>query len=574
MRLSGIAVSPGYGSGIAVALQGSDSAVHRRPIPKEDISTEVVRFEDAINLSRNQIETLKKGACERIGEEMGAIFDVHLLLLKDGAFVDKAISNIKEGSNAEWALKEAIEALKKGFAFMEDPYFRDRVADLEDVYLRLLGNLKGGKKENVIPSNEPIIVIARNLSPSDVVSLSKANVVAFATEIGGKTSHTVILAKSLEIPAVIGIHNLLEVCMDGSRVVVDGILGEVFINPTQEEEKILTEREEAYKKHKATMLSYKGIPAKTRDGIRVKMLVNIDLLPEIEGATGPEVDGVGLYRSEFLFLSSAPAIPSEEEHFETYMTLARSYAPRQVIIRTLDLGGEKYFHSVLSSEDKNPVLGLRAIRFCLSKPDIFMPQLKGILRASALGNVSIMFPMVSCVDEILKARELLESAKADLTERGLPYNPDIKIGIMVEVPSIVFLIPQMAKYVDFFSIGTNDLMQYLLAVDRNNDAVTYLYRPLHPSFLRAIQMICSEAEKFNKPVSCCGEVASEPVLAPVLVALGVSELSMTVTSLPDVKKKLIDTSVKQIKKALKRAINLSTADEVAELLHPLLTAEE
>ncbi len=562
LYLKGICASPGIAVGKAVVLETQGPAIFRVAVPEEDMDREVMRFRGAMTEAQAQLQRLRDRFGKDHHETAGKIFEAQILMLQDEMLIRGTEDAIRrERINAEWALREETEKLTAVFADLED---RERwVDDIEDVHDRVQKVLLGRSDHHDLSEmTEDVIVVSPRLSPSETALLKKRRVIGFATDKGGQTSHTAIIAKALAIPAVVGLHDLSRRVHSGDLIVVDGSKGEVIVNPGAAEGAAYEGLRSDYLKGEEERLRLsRDERAITQDGCEILLQANIELPEQMDVALRHGARGIGLYRSEFLFLNRSPAIPSEEEHYQVYRALAERVAPEAATIRTLDLGGEKYFHEVLDREENNPVLGMRAIRFCLMRPDIFKTQLRGILRAARHGNVRVMFPLISGVEELRAARAVLDEARQELAREGVPFEGSVPVGIMVEVPSAAAVADLLAREADFFSIGTNDLIQYTLAIDRSNESVSYLYKPLHPAILRTIRFILEAAAAAGIPVSMCGEMAADPVAVPILLGLGLREFSMDAVSIPVVK-------------AAVRSLKLSEAREMVEEIMTLPTARE
>lgn len=571
MRLKGIAVSPGIAIGGSQIVLVKEIPVLKLALPDGALEGEVERLRTAVASTVLDVENLKERARSKLSDEFLAIFDAHVIILKDPALMSAARHRIlAEKVNAEYALQGAIQDMVRGLMATEDTYFQERATDLEDLHRRILQHLSGEGSERPTWSGENVVLLADTLTPSETGSLHNAPIVAFATEHGARTSHTAIIARSLEIPAVVGVKGLMGEAQGNQTVIVDGLEGTVVIDPTPEELEDYTRRAAAYKEHRKTILSHAREEARTIDGHRILLSANVDLTDEIKSALESGANGVGLYRSEFLFLEHAPDLPTEEQHLEYYEKIAKAFYPHRVVIRTLDLGGEKYFHDVLDRGEHNPVLGVRAIRFCLRHPAMFKTQLRGILRASARKNVSILFPLITTLEELMQALALLEECKAELRAERKPFDAHMPVGIMVEVPSCALTAEAFAPHVDFYSVGTNDLIQYLLAIDRNNDSVAHLYDPMHPAVLRCLWHVCESAAAAGRTVTVCGEVAADPRMTPLLVGMGVQELSMTPSSILEVKERVRNLSFQACHKVAKKALKAFSGPEVGEIVDAFL----
>jgi phosphotransferase system enzyme I (PtsI) len=482
------------------------------------------------------------------------------MILQDSMVREATIDRIlNERINAEWALKKSFEAIGKIFQQIDDDYIKNRIDDVEMVTERVLRSLSGKAQGSLSKIDERVIIVAHDLSPADTAELNTSKVMGFVTDVGGRTSHTSIMAQALEIPAVVGLQMVTSLVEDGSLLIVDGNAGLVIIDPDDELIIHYQEKQIEHEKYRSRMARISHLPAETLDGYRIAIKANIEFLEEVAAVRDYGADGIGLYRTEFHYLRSK-GLPSEEELFEDYREVAEIIAPNPVTIRTLDLGGDKFASEM--SKEMNPAMGLRAIRFCLREPEIFKSQLRAILRASAFGQVQLMFPMISGLQEVLDAKEILWQVKNELDREKIHYDPDIKVGIMIEVPSAVTMADALANFVDFFSIGTNDLIQYALAIDRINEHVAYMYQPFHPAILRMIQQVVNAANKAGITVSLCGEMAGDPLCVSILLGLGLNDLSMNARTIPIIKKVIRALSLGQAREDFRNVIRLTTAKEV------------
>ena len=533
--LKGIGVSNGIAIGKALVILDEDTIIVEETIDGGKIEEEITRFKEAVETSKTQIRTIKDQVKDKIGEEHAFIFDTHILLLDDRRFKNETIKLIEENNwNAAWAFSQVLMNVLKEFSSLGDPYFVERGNDLRDVGKRVLKILRGSKEFGFKNLTSDVIVIGSDFGPSNITHFANPRILGFATDIGAQTTHTAIIAKALELPAVVGLHDVSKRVRSGDTVILDSFTGKVIVDP---DEATLTKYQKLihrYEEEEASYLKEIQEPATSRDGREIHLFANIELPNEVEGALSNGAQGIGLYRTEFLFLKCDPDLPTEEVHYDTYCTLAERLGEHPLTIRTLDLGGDKFFHRTFNREkETNPVMGLRGVRLCLYRKDIFRPQLRAILRAAhKYGNIQVMFPLLSGISEYRTTRGFLEEIQQELKSEGIPYKEKLKLGIMIEVPSAALIADLLAKEVDFFSIGTNDLLQYFLAIDRANDDVSYLYDPFHPGFVRLLAGIIKAANDANIEVACCGEMASSPAYASLLIQMGLRRLSMNPSSLP------------------------------------------
>jgi phosphotransferase system enzyme I (PtsI) len=561
--LKGIGVSPGIVIGKAYLFDRLDSQIS---VYKLDdcslIPPEIDRFRNALQESEKQLLEIKKKLGHLKVTEPHYIIDVHLMILKDRKLVNRTIQYIRKmGVNAEWAVRMTIDRYRQIFDKVEDEYIKGRFSDIRYVGQMILRNLGNRQCEMRPPIGEGVVIIAADLSPADTAQMKIEKVQGFATDIGGKTSHTAIVARSIEIPAVVGLESITRRVRTNDVIIIDGAAGLVIVNPEPE----IVRRYEVKKRHheETREMSLKDalLPAVTRDGRHVEIGGNIEFIEEIPSVISHGADGIGLYRTEFIYINREQ-LPSEEDHYSIYRHVVETEKLNWSTIRTFDLGGDKFLSDPKLAKEMNPQMGLRAIRFCLKEIDLFKVQLRAMLRASAYGKTRILFPMISGIEEIQKAKQIFREVKEDLTKQGVPVGEDIEIGVMIEVPSAVIIADQLAKEVDFFSIGTNDLIQYALAIDRVNERVTYLYEPLHPAVLRLIRHVVKTGHDAGIRVAMCGEMAGEAAYTMVLLGLELDELSMNPLAIPRVKKIIRGSTLKEAKALLKKVMTFSTATEI------------
>jgi phosphotransferase system enzyme I (PtsI) len=570
MIKEGIQASSGIAIAKAVVYVKQELTVEKKSI--DDVQSECDRFGQAVEKSKQQLATLKEKTAHEMSEEEAAIFDAHSMFLEDPEFVGAIEQSIKNDHiNAEAATQAAVDQFYAMFQAMDDPYFKGRAADIQDVGNRLLRNLMGIEIMDISNLDHDVILVAKDLAPSDTATMDKVHVKGFATDVGSRTSHTAIMARSLEIPAVLGLQDITETAKNGETLIVDGITGSVIVDPTEEELKTYQQKKEKYDAYMAELAKLKDQDAVTTDGHKVKVVANIGNPKDVEGVVRNGGKGIGLYRSEFLYMNS-DELPDENKQFAAYKTVVEQFKDGEgVIIRTLDIGGDKKLPYLPLEEEMNPFLGLRAIRLCLSKPDLFKTQLRAILRASAFGKTRIMFPMIGNVDEVRQAKAILKTCMQELDAEGVDFDHQIEVGIMVEIPSAAITADIISDEVAFFSIGTNDLCQYTLAVDRMNQNVSYLYDPLHPAILRLVQnVIVQSHKKPGKFTGMCGEMAGDPIATLILLGLGLDEFSMSASSIPQVKKIIRSVSYKQAQEIADKAMTMSTGKEIRQYVQDTL----
>lgn len=563
----GIGVSPGIAIGRAIIVEKKVEPVYRVPIRDEDLAAEVERFRKAVGQTRKDLQDLKEKVRKSMGDEYASIFEAHTLIVSDPSFVDKITLKIEtEQVNAEWAVAEVTEELEARFSSFEDEYLRERSEDIKDVSDGLLKNLQGLSHHDLSEIDHDVVILAQDVTPADAVRFNRRPIVGFATESGGRTSHTSIIAKSLFMPAVIGVPRLIEIIDNDETVIVDGYEGALIVNPSSAMIEEYRNRVSRHAEYETRLLENRDISAVTRDGREIQLQANIELVEELADARKFGAEGIGLYRSEFLYIAKSPELPTEEEHYEVYRRLLTSMSPLPTVIRTFDLGGKKLAREVIGSKEDNPVLGLRGLRLCMKHRDMFRTQLRALLRASPLGEIRIMFPLVTGLRELRQAKTFLREVRDELEAEGVEIRPEVKLGIMIEVPSAALTADLLATEVDFFAIGTNDLIQYSLAIDRGNENVSYLYEPLHPGVLRMIKFVIDAGKEAGIPVSMCGEMASDPVFAVILVGLGLEVFSMNPSSIPVIKNVIRSIRYRDCRRIADAALEKKTAQEIEELL--------
>ncbi|MCP3956199.1 MAG: phosphoenolpyruvate--protein phosphotransferase [Desulfobacterales bacterium] len=565
IRLSGISASPGIciGKAYLVDTRGVE-VLNTYYILESDLKKEKNRFKTAVKKAVSELRDIISDTPKELRQQ-SSILESHVVLLEDKLLYDKTLGMIEsELINAEWALKRVVTDLRAVFNEMEDEYFRERANDIVQVAERIWNNLIGAAPVNISEIKKRVILVANDLSPADTSQIQLEKVMGFITDRGGRTSHTSIIARSLEIPAVQGLNRATTVIKNDDLIVVDGVAGVVIINPTEETLIEFEVRKELYHVQKAQISRQSHLDATTTDGVTFSVMGNIELPEEVVSVLGYGGDGIGLYRTEFQYLSR-PGFPTEEELFENYKDVIEVMGDRPVTIRTLDVNGDKALANGKEIAEENPALGLRAIRYCLKKPDVFMTQLRAILRAAAYGKVRILIPMISGMEEIVQVKTMLRNASAELEKEKATYSSDIETGIMIEVPSAVMLAEDMAAEVDFFSIGTNDLIQYSLAIDRGNREVAHMFHPLHPAILKMVKHVADVSRQTGTKLYMCGEMAADPANVPILVGLGIDELSMNPQAIPAVKSMLRFLNTKESRDFTAKALALKTIAEILDL---------
>ena len=564
MNIKGIAASNGIAIAKAFKLIEPELTVVKSTI--SDVEAEINLYKEALVKTTEELQKIKVKAAQNLSEEEAAVFDAHINMANDPELLSQTTDKIKtENVNASYAFDEVSNMFIMMFESMDNEYFRERAADIKDIKKRILAHLLGVKVNDPSTIDEQVVIIAEDLTPSDTAQLDRNFVKGFATNIGGRTSHSAIMARSLEIPAVVGTKTILEDVKDGDMIILDGLEGNVIVNPTAEQVAHYEEVAKQYEAQKAEWAKLKNEKTVSKDGQHVELAANIGTPKDVEGVLANGGEAVGLYRTEFLYMGR-DNFPTEEEQFEAYKAVLEAMGDKPVVVRTLDIGGDKELPYLHLPKEMNPFLGYRAIRLCLDDTDLFRTQLRALLRASAYGKLRIMFPMIATLNEFRSAKALLLEEKAKLVAEGVTVSEEIEVGMMVEIPSAAVLADQFAKEVDFFSIGTNDLIQYTMAADRMNEKVSYLYQPYNPSILRLVKMVIDAAHKEGKWTGMCGEMAGDQTAIPLLLGLGLDEFSMSATSILPARSLISKLSKAEMADLAAEALNKSTVEEVIELV--------
>ncbi|MBU8905093.1 phosphoenolpyruvate--protein phosphotransferase [Desertibacillus haloalkaliphilus] len=563
-KISGIAASAGIAIAKAFVLEEPEYTIDSKKV--EDPAAELKRFEDALEKAKGELNVIKDKAKEELGEDKAEIFAAHLLVLSDPELVDAVKDKINNDQvNAESALDEVSSMFISMFENMDNEYMKERAADIRDVSKRVLGHLLGLETRSLAMIDEETVIIAEDLTPSDTAQLNPTYIKGFATDIGGRTSHSAIMSRSMEIPAVVGTKTVTKDIPSGTTIIVDGLAGEVIVDPTEDELQAYKQKLADYQEQKAEWAKLVNEATTTKDGAHVELAANIGTPNDLTGVLNNGAEGIGLYRTEFLYMGR-DNLPSEEEQFEAYKTVVEKMEGKPVVIRTLDIGGDKELPYLDLPKELNPFLGFRAIRLCLEEKEIFRTQLRALLRASAFGNLKIMFPMIASLEELREAKNMLETEKSQLQKEGVSVSDELEVGIMVEIPSTAVAADLFAKEVDFFSIGTNDLIQYTMAADRMNERVSYLYQPYHPAILRLINMVINAAHKEGKWAGMCGEMAGDEIAIPLLLGLGLDEFSMSATSILPARSQMSKLSKADLATLAEKAMMAGTSEEVQKLV--------
>ena len=559
----GTGASPGIALGKALVIEHSELVIEKKTI--ENIDKEIQKLESAVKVSKEELTKVKEKALAELGEHEAEIFEAHLLVLEDPELTGSAISKIRdEKVNADYALNEIKEMFVAMFESMDNEYMRERAADIKDVTNRVLRHILGIKVVDLAELDEEVVLIAHDLTPSDTATMNKNMVLGFLTDIGGRTSHTAIMARTLEIAAVVGLNDITKKVKDGDYIVFNGDTGEVIVNPDEETKAKYASLKEEFEEYRKSLELLKGQASITTDGRHVELAGNIGSPNDVEGLIKNDAEGVGLYRTEFLYMDKEDSFPTEEEQYEAYKAVLEGMNNKPIVIRTLDIGGDKELPYFEMEAEMNPFLGYRAIRLCLDRKDIFKTQLRALYRASVHGKLRIMFPMISSLEELLDAKEVIKEVLKELDAENIAYSNDVEVGMMIEIPSAAVISDVLAKHVDFFSIGTNDLIQYTCAVDRMNQKISHLYNQFNPAVLRLIKMVIDNAHKEGKWVGMCGESAGDQRMIPILLGFGLDEFSMSPISILPARKLITSLSYADMQKFADEVLAMGTAKEIKE----------
>ena len=559
----GTGASPGIALGRALVIEHSELVIEKKTI--ENIDEEIQKLESAVKVSKEELTKVKEKALAELGEHEAEIFEAHLLVLEDPELIGSAISKIRdEKVNADYALNEIKEMFVAMFESMDNEYMRERAADIKDVTNRVLRHILGIKVVDLAGLDEEVVLIAHDLTPSDTATMNKNMVLGFLTDIGGRTSHTAIMARTLEIAAVVGLNDITKKVKDGDYIVFNGDTGEVIVNPDEETKAKYASLKEEFEEYRKSLELLKGQASITTDGRHVELAGNIGSPNDVEGLIKNDAEGVGLYRTEFLYMDKEDSFPTEEEQYEAYKAVLEGMNNKPIVIRTLDIGGDKELPYFEMEAEMNPFLGYRAIRLCLDRKDIFKTQLRALYRASVHGKLRIMFPMISSLEELLDAKEVIKEVLKELDAENIAYSNDVEVGMMIEIPSAAVISDVLAKHVDFFSIGTNDLIQYTCAVDRMNQKISHLYNQFNPAVLRLIKMVIDNAHKEGKWVGMCGESAGDQRMIPILLGFGLDEFSMSPISILPARKLINSLSYADMQKFADEVLAMGTAKEIKE----------
>ncbi|MBQ8998560.1 MAG: phosphoenolpyruvate--protein phosphotransferase [Clostridium sp.] len=557
----GTGASPGIAMGKALILKECELIIEKKSI--EDVEVEVKKLQEAVSKSKLELTKVKEKALEELGAHEAQIFESHLLVLEDPELLDSSIAKIREEKvNADYALNEVKEMFVGIFESMDNEYMRERAADIKDVTNRVLRNILDIKVVDLAALEEEVILLANDLTPSDTATMNKKKVLGFLTNVGGRTSHTAIMARTLEVAAIVGLNDITEKVQDGDYIVFNGDSGEVIVNPDEETIQKYSKLKNNFEEYKESLKQLKGKSSITLDGRHVELAGNIGSPNDVEGLINNDAEGVGLYRTEFLYMNKEDSFPTEEEQYEAYKAVLEGMNGKPIVIRTLDIGGDKELPYFNMEHEMNPFLGYRAIRLCLDRKDIFKTQLRALYRSSVHGKLRIMFPMISSLEELLSAKEVIKEVLTEMDANGEAYSKDVEVGMMIEIPSAAVISDILAKHVDFFSIGTNDLIQYTCAVDRMNQKISHLYNQFNPAVLRLINMVIDNAHKEGKWVGMCGESAGDPLMIPILLGMGLDEFSMSPISILPARKFITSVNYEDMKKLAKEVLAMGSAEEI------------
>jgi phosphotransferase system enzyme I (PtsI) len=569
----GISVSPGIAEGKVFLFKEDKLTIPKYNLAITEINNELTRFFTAVENAIEEIHHLKKKYAHQMADEEKKMLDSHILMLKDPLFKEDIGKKVEEKKlNVEWVLLQVIENIIEKVNSSSDSYLKERSTDIHDISQRVMRHLLLHERMSLADLDEEVIIVAHNLLPSDAISMNKKMVKGIALDLGSKTSHTAIIAKSFAIPAVLGLSNMSQQVKEGDPIIVDGNQGVVILNPDTKTIKEYRTSQVKWEKHEKELLNLNKLRAETLDKRRISLEANIEVTAEVDSVLAHGADGIGLFRSEFLYMSPDSS-PTEEEQLRAYRTVLEGMKGKSVTIRTLDLGGEKVMPGFDVSNEDNPILGWRAVRFCLAKPEIFKSQLRAMLRASVYGNLKIMFPMISGIEELLKTLDILDQLKKELIDAQIPFKKDIPVGVMIEVPSAALISEIIAQKVDFFSIGTNDLIQYTIAVDRNNEKIAYLYEPFHPGVLRLLKMIIDNAHTAGITVGMCGEMAGDPFAAVVLLGMGLDQFSMSAFSIPEIKRIIRSVTMKEAKELADTVMQMKFSQDIDDYVRDWMEAK-
>lgn len=578
--MQGIGASPGICMGTAFVLEKKRINIPKYWINNREVENEIKRFNQALRKTKDEFNRIKDRICKFEGKDQISILDSYNMIVKDDMLVKDTLASIKKESiNAEWALQKTLDQIKETFLKIDAEYFKERNSDVDYVGEQIIKHLVGHKEELFSEIPKDSLIVSHDISPAETAQLMKFKVKGFVTELGGKTSHTAIISRALEIPAIVGCPLAVVQIQTGNTLIVDGEKGIVIIDPTDKTKKDYELQMRKQVETERMLLKNIHLPAETKDHKKIRLSANIEILEELESIKEHGAEGIGLFRTEFTYLNRE-TLPDEEELFQQYKTVLKTMYPHYTTIRTFDMGGDKIpLNYEYNLDETNPALGLRAIRLCLKERTLFKTQLRAMLRASIYGKLKILIPMVSSLEELRATKAIIDKVKKDLTKKEIEFDPNIKLGIMIEIPSSVMIADLLAKEIDFFSVGTNDLIQYTLAIDRSNENVAYLYQPLHPSILRMLKMIVSAALKEQIEISVCGEMAGDPLCILILLGFGITELSMNALSIPKVKEIVRSVEYDTSRSLLERILELDSAEEIekfvrkelAKILGPVYT---